>query len=417
MASKKKNDDLSDAAKARMAMVAKAKAAIQKSTKQKPLEPTVETMAHVPTGSFALDMLIGGSPTKDGKGMICPGLPKRRIVEIYGPESSGKTTLLISAMVQAQKAGGAAMFIDFEHSLDHSYAKAQGLSYDEDKLLVYQPDSMEEGFKMMFVGIVSGFDIIGVDSVAAMVPKTELEKGFDDAAKIGVVARMFSQSLPKFAMWLHKYPKLDKEKTDPNHEGSTLVFINQTRAQINTSGYGGDNETTSGGKALKFYASLRLRTTRIRSEFVEKKDQMSGKKRRFPYGNVTDVKIIKSKIDAVQGHSTQMFIRFGLGVDDHFSIIETGVAQKVIKREGAYYALGENKFQGKEKFRSFLLENPKVYDALKVKLAEAITAAVSDGPIKIEDEDDVLDDFDFEGAGLDEDLDTEDVTMDEESAA
>jgi len=389
--------------------VAKARRTILKATKQKPLSPTDEPLPYVSTGSFPVDMLIGGTPTKDGKGLICPGFPRRRITELYGPESSGKTTLLIHSMIEAQKAGGSAMFIDFEHSLDHSYAKALGLDYDEDKLLVYQPDSMEEGFKMMFVGIVAGMDVVGVDSVASMVPKDEIVKGFDDAAKIGAVAAKFSNALPKFVMWLRKYPRLpdDKDTPNPDHPGTALILVNQTRALIQTSGGwggGGDSENTSGGKAIKFFAYLRLRTARIKSEFVERKDQLSGKKRRFPYGNVTDVKVVKSKLDAKQGHSTQMFIRFGVGIDDYLSIIETGVVQKLIKRQGAYYTLGEQRFQGKEKFRQFLIDNPKVFTALRDKLAQAVNASGVDAGSDLDEEDELMEGFDLESDSVDDEI-------------
>jgi recombination protein RecA len=400
MAEKEEKKSKATSASARDAMFAKARAAILKTTGSKPLQPGECRMPHVPTGSFPVDMLIGGTPAKDGSGPICPGFPRRRITEIYGPESSGKTTLLISAMVQAQKAGGSAMFIDFEHSLDHNYAKALGLSYDSDKLMVLQPDSMEDGFKMMYIGILTGFDIIGVDSVAAMVPKDELAKGFDDAAKIGAVARQFSMVLPKFVTWLQKYPSLpdNKEKTDPSHPGTALVFINQIRALIQTSGHGhGGDENTAGGKALKFYAYLRLRCARIKSEFIERKDQMSGKKRRFPYGNVTDVKVIKSKIDAKQGHSTSMFIRYGVGIDDYYSIIETGVVHKVIKREGAFYTLQKDqRFQGKDKLRKYLVENPKVFDALRVQLALSVNAAAVDAGDDLGEDDELLEGFDLD---------------------
>lgn len=384
----------------REAMFAKARAAILKATGSKPLQPGECRMPHVSTGSFPVDMLIGGTPAKDGTGPICPGFPRRRITEIYGPESSGKTTLLISAMVQAQKAGGSAMFIDFEHSLDHNYAKALGLDYDPNKLMVLQPDSMEDGFKQMYIGILTGFDIIGVDSVAAMVPKDELAKGFDDAAKIGAVARQFSMVLPKFVTWLQKYPALpdNKDKPDPSHPGTALVFINQIRALIQTSGHGhGGDENTAGGKALKFYAYLRLRCARIKSEFIERKDQMSGKKRRFPYGNVTDVKVIKSKIDAKQGHSTSMFIRYGVGIDDYYSIIETGVVHKVIKREGAFYTLlKDQRFQGKDKLRKYLVENPKVFEALRTQLALSVNAAAVDAGDDLGEEDELLEGFDLD---------------------
>lgn len=397
--------------------IAKAKAAIFKATKQKPLEPSVAPLGFVSTGSFPVDMVIGGSPTKDGTGMICPGFPRRRITEVYGPESSGKTTLLIHSMIEAQKTGGWAMFIDFEHALSHSYAKTLGLSYDEDKLVVYQPDSMEDGFKMMFVGIASGVDIIGVDSVAAMVPKVEMLKGFDDEDRVGLVARKFSSQLRKFASWLQKYPRLpdNKEVSNPNHPGTALVFVNQTRAMISMGGggHGGNTENTSGGKALKFYAYLRLRTSRVKSEFVERKDPMTGKKRRFPYGNLTNVKVVKTKLNATQGHSTQMFIRYGYGIDDYLSIIETGIAQKLIKREGAYYSLLDQKFQGKDKFRQFLIEHPKVFEALRTKLAQAVNASAQDIGTDLAEEDELLEDFDGDQDETPEDTEVEETLVEE----
>jgi len=388
--------------------LAKAKATILKATNQKPLQPVVATLGHVHSGSFPIDSMIGGSQIKDGKGQVCPGYPRRRITELYGPESSGKTTLLIHAMVEAQKAGGTAMFIDFEHSLDHNYAKALGLSYDDKKLLVYQPDTMEEGFKMLFVGIAAGVDVIGVDSIAAMVPKKELEKGFDEEAKIGALAAPFSRALPKFVIWLQKYPKLptNKEVKDPNHPGTALIFVNQTRALISMGGGGGhgENENTTGGKALKFYAYLRLRVSRYKSEFIERKDPISGKKRRYPYGNVTDVKIVKTKINDKQGHSTQIFIRYGVGIDDYLSIIESGITQKLIKKEGAYYGLGENRFQGKDKFRQFLITNVKVYEALKLKLAQAVNSTAITGAEELGEDDELLEGFDLENDSLDADV-------------
>lgn len=372
------------------ALMARVRDAIAKKTGMKPLRPGTHSYGYVSTGSFNVDMLIGGTKTLDGKGLICPGFPRRRITEIYGAESSGKTTLLISAMVQAQRAGGKAMLIDYEHSIDLSYAQRLGLSLAEDKMQVYQPDTMEDGFVAMYAGILGGFDIIGVDSVAAMVPEAELEKGFDQGAKIGVVAAAFSRELPKFVGWLNKYPFIsDKEgskRSDPNHPGTALVFVNQTRAAI-TMGYGGGSgevENTAGGKALKFYAYERLRLARIRSESIEKNDAFTGKKKKYPYGNVTDVRVVKSKIDAKQGHSTQIFIRYGTGIDDYYSVIETGVTQKLIRREGAMYRLGEQNFRGRDLLRKYLQENDDVFQTLRLKLAQV----VNDGAVAVEEPDD-----------------------------
>jgi recombination protein RecA len=153
--------------------------------------------------------------------------------------------------------------------------------------------------------------------------------------------------------------------------------------------------------------------SRISSSYIEKKDPVSGKKRRLPYGNVTNVKVVKSKIDAKQGHSCEIFIRYGLGVDDYLSVIESGVAQKLIKKEGAYYALGEHRFQGKEKFRTFLVENGAVYDALKAKLAEAILASGIDGPVEVEEDDDILENFDM-NSDSDDTPNTDDEVTEEE---
>lgn len=360
--------------------LALATAHIAKSTGQKPIAQAKSTLPHVPSGSLFVDHLIGGSPAADGKGPICPGFPRRRITEIYGPESSGKTTLLLSAMVQAQKAGGSCMFIDFEHSLDHNYARNLGLKIPSDTFAVFAPDTMEEGLDMMAKGILYGVDIVGVDSVAAMVPKDELEKGFDEATKLGIVARILSDNLKKFAVWLQKYPMegpKEDRRTVKGHPGTALVFLNQTRALIQTGGggYGGDNENTAGGKALKFYSYLRLRLARIKSEFIERMSKTTGKKERVAYGNLTDVKVVKSKIDAKQGQHAQIFIRYGFGVDDYFSIVETGVVHKYVKKEGSRYVFGGETFHGKDKFRQFLINNPKAFAELRAKLADAIMSS------------------------------------------
>ena len=355
---------------------ARAKIAIMKATGQKPIGPTKTTVPHLSTGSLSVNMLIGGTPGSDGK-PICPGFPRRRITEVYGQESSGKTTLLLSAIVQAQKAGGCAMFIDYEHALDLNYAKAVGVDIEnEDKWLFFQPEDMEQGLKMAYIGVATGVDIVGIDSIAAMVPKDELTKDLDDNAKIGAVARILARDLPKFVLWLQKYPmegKGDARKKIEDHPGTAFVVLNQTRAVINTSGgRGGDTENTSGGKALKFFSYMRLRMQRIKSEFIERKDPMTGKKRRFPYGNLTDVKVIKSKVDAKQGHSTNVFIRYGYGIDDYLSLIEAGVTYKLIKRAGAFYSYEEHRFQGKDKFRQFLINDPKVMQEIHDKLVPEI---------------------------------------------
>jgi len=374
----------------------KALAAIEKKTGKKPMAETV--YVPVSTGSFPVDNLIGGS-IKLGGEPICLGFPRRRITELFGPESSGKTTLSTSTMVQCQRAGGTCLFIDYEHAFDLNYARSQGLVVDDpSRFALVQPDDMEEGFKMAFIGIGMGVDMVVMDSVAAMVPKAELDRDFDELAKIGVVAAKLSQLLPKMVMFLSKYPLIegDKEKSDPSHPGTAFVLINQTRAKIQTGGYGGgagggDDDNTTGGKALKFYASLRLKVQKIKAESIKSKDPITGKDVNSPFGNITNVKCIKNKMDGRQGHSTQIFIRFGTGVDDHYSVIESAVTQGLMKKSGSFYELKDVRTQGREKMRKYLMENPPIYQALKMALSQSINASARViTPEEMSEEDQIL---------------------------
>jgi len=379
------------------------KALILKATGQKPVEPSFSTMGHVDSGSLIINALIGGTLAKDGQGSVCPGYPRRKITEIFGPESSGKTTIALSAAVQVQKQGGTVMFLDFEHAIHHGYAKSIGVKYD-DSFMVFAPDTMEEGLKMIYLAINTGVDLIIVDSVAAMVPQDELDKKLDETAKIGAMAKKMAETLPKVAGWLATYPKTgsgENKKTDPNRQGTALILLNQERAQINQ-GHG-DPTNTAGGKAIKYYASLRLRFQRIGSEMVEKKDPLTGKSKKYPYGNKTKVKVVKNKLDGTQGQDGEFFIRYGLGLDNYYSIIETASVNGVMRKEGAgYYSFGEHRIQGRDKFRAFLAENPKVYEDLCVKVTAAIAAAAT--PVtedELDDDDSItqVDESELEGIG------------------
>jgi recombination protein RecA len=355
----------------------------------KPLDTAPSTMAHVSSGSIVVDNLIGGSRAQDGKGQVCPGYPRRKISEIYGPESSGKTTLALAAVARVQRQGGNVLYLDFEHALHHGYAKQIGVKFDKSFMLV-APESMEEGFKAMYIALLTGVDLVVIDSVAAMVPKAEFEKKIDDAAKVGAVAKKMSETLPKFAQWLMKFPKDgtgENAKPRVGHPGTAIILLNQERAKINTGGggHGGPETNSSGGMALKYFAYVRLRLSRISSEFIERKDPATGKKKKFPFGNLTSVKMIKSKADAKQGHSANIFIRYGYGVDDVVSVIENGVGSGVIDRDGAYYSYnGEHKTQSREKFRAYLLANTKLLDEIRAKVVQAI---IDNAPQAIPDED------------------------------
>lgn len=368
------------------ARLARATAHILKNYGQKPIAH--EPLGFAPTGSIAVDNLIGGTLGPDGN-PICPGFPRRRISEVFGPEGSGKTTLALSAMAQVQKMGGVGVFLDFENKVDLSYAARLGVVNDKKTFNCFQPNSMEEGFDMIRAFIWVGVDIIVLDSIAAMNPEAELEKKFTDAAKVGAVAGKLTDALKKYCQWLRQYPVDDSKRTLKGHAGTALVLLNQTRALISTGGggHGGEGENTAGGKALKFHCSLRLRTSRIKSEFIELKDPLTGRKVKRPYGNLTDVKCVKSGIDGKQNHSTSMFIRYGYGIDDFLSIIEAGVVNRFIKKEGAYFSFGAHRAQGKEKFRKYLMENPKVFEDLRSKIAEAIARSAE--PIKPEELDEL----------------------------
>lgn len=352
------------------------------------VKPTFSTMGHIPSGSIVVNNLIGGSRAADGKGQVCPGFPRRRIVEMYGAESCGKTTMALSAIVQCQKAGGVAVLLDFEHALHDGYARAVGVDFDPDKLLYLKPDTMEQGFKAIYLSLRAGADLVVVDSVASMVPKDELEKKIDDPERVGGISAPLTRNLKKLAIWLDKYPD---RKTEPNKLGMSVIFINQTRSKIQSGGHGTDEDQTPGGRALKFYSSIRLRMTRIRSEVVKKKNPITQKEISIPYGNVTIVKIVKSKIDSKQGQEGLIFIRYGSGLDDIYSVIETGVGQRIVRKDGAFYSYGDQKHQGREKFRVFLRDNPKVLADLQGKVVEAMFAtAVEVKPMEEQSEEDQL---------------------------
>ncbi|HEU5473852.1 MAG TPA: recombinase RecA [Actinophytocola sp.] len=288
----------------------------------------------IPTGSIALDVALG-----------IGGLPRGRIVEIYGPESSGKTSLALHAVANAQRAGGIAAFIDAEHALDPEYAKALGV--DTDALLVSQPDTGEQALEIADMLIRSGaLDILVIDSVAALVPRAEIEGEMGDN-HVGLQARLMSQALRKIAGAL-------------NNSGTTAVFINQLREKIGV--MFGSPETTTGGKALKFYASVRLDVRRIETL----KD--GGE----PVGNRTRVKVVKNKV-APPFKQAEFDILYGHGVSREGSLIDMGVDQGILRKSGAWYTYeGDQLGQGKENARKFLRDNPDVADEVEKRIKEKL---------------------------------------------
>lgn len=362
------------------------------------LEEHIGQFPCIPTGCFAIDEIIGGMivTNQDGtQGPKCPGYPRRRIVEIYGPEACGKTTVALTAVAQAQALGGRAMYLDFEHALDDTYAKKLGVDYDPNKLMRMAPNTMEQGFNALQVGVKTGFDLIVVDSVAALIPESEMKKGFSDSAAIGERARALSRYLPKLAVILD-----DLEQAPNVRGGTTLIFINQVRDKIGGMGWG-DNETTPGGRALKFTASLRLRFSRGLSEKIKKKDPVTGKDRSYPYGVHTDIKIVKNKLAPTNGWASNFFIRFGEGIDEIHTLIECGALNGIVNKKSGWYAYRDQRFQGRDPFRKYLINNPSVLTEFR----EAVIAKLKNQNSSTEELDDEELTIVSEAASLEDSLD------------
>ena len=291
-------------------------------------------VAVIPTGSIALDVALGVG-----------GLPKGRIVEIYGPESSGKTTLTLHAIANVQAAGGIAAFIDAEHALDPEYA--QKLGVDIDQLLVSQPDTGEQALEIADMLVRSGsIDLIVIDSVAALVPRAEIEGEMGDT-HVGLQARLMSQALRKLTGGL-------------NSTGTTMIFINQLREKIGV--FFGSPETTAGGKALKFYASVRLDIRRIET-LKEGTDAV---------GNRTRVKVVKNKM-APPFKQAEFDILFGVGISREGSLLDFGVDKGIVRKSGAWYTYdGDQLGQGKENSRRYLIEHPEVANEIETKILTAL---------------------------------------------
>jgi len=294
-------------------------------------EPIVDTPV-IPTGSISLDTALG-----------CGGYPRGRIVEVYGPESSGKTTLTLHAIAECQKAGGIAAFIDAEHALDPTYARKLGANVDE--LLVSQPDHGEQALEIADTLVRSGaVDVIVIDSVAALVPKAEIEGEMGDS-HVGLQARLMSQALRKLTATVHK-------------SNTSLFFINQIRMKIGV--MFGSPETTTGGNALKFYASQRIDIRRIGT--IKVGDEA--------IGNRTRVKIVKNKL-APPFQKCEFDILFGKGISRSGDVLDLGVEAGIVQKSGAWYSYGEDRIgQGRDNARNFLEEHPEMLSEIEDQILE-----------------------------------------------
>lgn len=298
----------------------------------------IEDIQVVSTGSLGLDIALGVG-----------GLPRGRVVEIYGPESSGKTTLTLQVIAEMQKLGGTAAFIDAEHALDIQYAQKLGVNLQD--LLISQPDTGEQALEIVDALVRSGsVDLIVVDSVAALTPKAELEGEMGDSLP-GLQARLMSQALRKLTATIKK-------------TNCTVIFINQIRMKIGV--MFGSPETTTGGNALKFYASVRLDIRRIGS--IKKGEEV--------IGSETKVKVVKNKVSP-PFKTAEFDILYGEGISREGEIIDMGVVAKVVDKSGAWYAYnGEKIGQGKDNAREFLRENPDIAHEIENKIRESLGVAL-----------------------------------------
>jgi recombination protein RecA len=299
-------------------------------------DEAVEAIEAIPTGSMTLDMALG-----------IGGLPKGRVIEIYGPESSGKTTLAIHAIAEAQKAGGIAAFIDAEHAFDRYYA--QKLGVDIENLLISQPDNGEQALEITDNLIRSGaIDIIVIDSVAALTPKSEIEGEMGDS-KVGLQARLMSQALRKLTATISR-------------TGCCCIFINQLREKIGV--MFGNPETTTGGNALKFYSSIRLDIRRI-GQIKDGENVV---------GNRTRVKIVKNKV-APPFRTAEFDILYGEGVSRTGEIVDLGVEHNVIKKSGSWFSYGDTKLgQGRDAVKQLFQDNPELAEEIEGKIREKISS-------------------------------------------
>ena len=293
-----------------------------------------DQVAAIPTGSLALDAALG-----------IGGVPRGRIVEIYGPESSGKTTLALQIVAEAQAAGGVAAFIDAEHALDPSYASRLGVDIDE--ILISQPDTGEQALEICDMLVRSGaIDVVVIDSVAALVPRAELEGEMGDTT-VGLQARLMSQALRKLAGSLSR-------------SNTTCIFINQLREKIGV--MFGSPETTSGGRALKFYSTVRIDVRRIDS--IKQGTEM--------VGNRVRAKVVKNKV-AAPFRIAEFDLMYGTGISKEGSILDLGVEEGIVAKSGAWYAYGTERLgNGREAAKEFLRENPVLRNEIEFKVRESL---------------------------------------------
>jgi len=340
------------------------------------------SLPHAPTGSFVIDYLIGGEPNVNGV-PPCPGLPRGKVTQVWGAESSGKSTLAQTAAAAVCRNGGTCLYVDFENAIVPDYAAALGVPVDDpSKFQLVQPTSLEDGLKLIKIYTLAGVDLIIIDSVGAAVPSNVVErsiKDMDDPVQVGFAARMWSGFLPAIRIDLIKH-------------NTALLGISQTRAKIGGMGYGPQTEA-QGGNAWKYYADLRLSLRRVEQEKVKTMNNLTHKVEERITGGKFEAKVEKSKVSRSQGRKENFYISWGHGIDDLRSIVEIAVSHGIVKKSGGWFMYGDTlKFQGLDPLvRKFRTDNELFADlASKVRpLLAATKEAVEDDNAEPEEYDDI----------------------------
>lgn len=354
------------------------------------------SLPHLPTGSIILDWLIGGEPNDFGV-PPCPGLPKKKMMQLYGMPSSGKTTVALTTAATTIANGGTVGYLDWENEIDPSYAKRIGVPIgDPNKFSLAQPETMEQGIRICAAWIKAGVDLVVIDSIGACVPQVVFTRELD---KLGEEERMSLRA----SIWSKTVPIL---KGLANRSGTHVIAI----AQVRSGGFGnpgGATTTVQGGKAWLFYSALRMKLRRIKSDKGKRLNPVTGKMEERAISNVIRAKLEKCKVSAHQGMEQDFFIRFGEGIDDMSSLIDIGLAHRAMTRSGSWYSWAppnrdEIRCQGKDKFRETLLEDPELYPLVLQQIAPLLIG--SGAPVaEVEEEADnveILDDPDL--ASLDD---------------
>ena len=337
-----------------------------------------KSLPHLPSGSTVIDYLIGGKPNRYGI-RPCPGFPRGRIINLYGHESSGKTTLALTLAAETCRNGGTVCYIDWENCIDIAYSKALGVPInDPNRFVLLQPPTLEKGIGSLWTMVRAGVDLIVIDSIGAAIPKVYREQKLEEKGEtsaIGLVARIWSQFVPQLQEGIAR-------------SGSCVLAISQLRKKINTSGYGGDDTTTQGGEVWKFFSAIKMRLARISTEKGSDFDVLTRSKKDLTVGSIIKAKIDKCKVAASQGRDANFYIRFGEGIDDVRSIVEIASSYGIVKKGGAWLAWeranGEAvKFQGMEAFKKYLKKAPDAWEELKKSTLDTLATVA---PESIPDE-------------------------------